>query len=123
MRLQSLGHHLGPEEVSPRKLLTAIIRRVALLFDIHAGRPDMGDCAPVLARAAETLRDERHLRWSEWTRYSCRQRSEMILGGVVGEWVLEGDLEPLAPWLWLGQWLHVGKNATMGMGSYTARFS
>ena len=24
----------------------------------------------------------------------------------------------LLPWLWLGQWLHVGKNATMGMGGY-----
>jgi CRISPR/Cas system endoribonuclease Cas6 (RAMP superfamily) len=25
----------------------------------------------------------------------------------------------LWPWLWLGQWLHIGKNATMGMGGYT----
>ena len=31
---------------------------------------------------------------------------------------LEGDLAPLLPWLRLGQWLHVGKNATMGMGHY-----
>ena len=38
--------------------------------------------------------------------------------GVVGEWQLEGDCAPLLPWLWLGQWLHVGKNATMGMGQY-----
>ena len=27
-------------------------------------------------------------------------------------------LAALWPWLWLGQWLHVGKNATMGMGGY-----
>jgi len=26
-------------------------------------------------------------------------------------------LAALWPWLWLGQWFHVGKNATMGMGS------
>ena len=36
----------------------------------------------------------------------------------MGEWTLEGDLSRLFPWLWLGQWLHVGKNATMGMGRY-----
>ncbi len=42
----------------------------------------------------------------------------MTLGGAVGHWTLEGDLAPLLPWLWLGQWLHVGKNATMGMGGY-----
>jgi hypothetical protein len=28
-------------------------------------------------------------------------------------------IEPPPPWLWLGQWLHVGKNASMGMGSYS----
>jgi CRISPR/Cas system endoribonuclease Cas6 (RAMP superfamily) len=27
-------------------------------------------------------------------------------------------LAPLMPWLWLGQWLHAGKNATMGLGKY-----
>jgi hypothetical protein len=43
----------------------------------------------------------------------------MTLGGVVGTWTLRGDLAPLLPWLWLGQWLHAGKNATMGMGRYT----
>ena len=47
----------------------------------------------------------------------------MTLAGVVGEWVLEGDLGPLASWLWLGQWLHAGKNATMGKGRYSVSFS
>jgi CRISPR/Cas system endoribonuclease Cas6 (RAMP superfamily) len=45
----------------------------------------------------------------------------MTLGGVMGHWTLHGSAEALAalwPWLWLGQWLHVGKNATMGMGGY-----
>jgi len=23
------------------------------------------------------------------------------------------------PWLWLGQWLHVGNNSSMGLGGYT----
>ncbi|WP_420842151.1 CRISPR system precrRNA processing endoribonuclease RAMP protein Cas6 [Halorhodospira abdelmalekii] len=26
--------------------------------------------------------------------------------------------EPIWPWVWLGQWLHVGKGAVMGMGRY-----
>jgi hypothetical protein len=42
----------------------------------------------------------------------------MILGGVVGDWRLAGDLAELLPWLWLGQWLHAGKETTMGMGMY-----
>jgi CRISPR/Cas system endoribonuclease Cas6 (RAMP superfamily) len=42
----------------------------------------------------------------------------MQLGGVIGEWTLEGDLAPFWPYLHLGQWLHVGKNATFGLGHY-----
>lgn len=59
---------------------------------------------------------ERALQW--WTRFSSRQQQEKTLGGVTGDWTLEGELTELLPWFWLGQWLHVGKNATMGMGMH-----
>jgi len=42
----------------------------------------------------------------------------MALGDVVGEWSLCGELGPFLPFLHLGQWLHVGKNATFGLGRY-----
>ena len=42
----------------------------------------------------------------------------MTLGGALGSWTLSGELAPLLPWLRLGEWLHVGKNATLGMGGY-----
>ena len=42
----------------------------------------------------------------------------MQLGGLLGSVVLRGDLAPFAELLHLGQWLHVGKNATMGLGGY-----
>jgi hypothetical protein len=78
---------------------------------------------PALLTHAETLHaDHRALHWKDWTRYSSRQKQEMTLGGVVGPWVLHGDLFPLMPWLELGQWLHLGKNATMGMGAYQLEF-
>jgi hypothetical protein len=49
---------------------------------------------------------------------SARQQQEMPLGGVLGRWTLQGDdLAALLPWLSLGQWLHLGKNATLGMGA------
>jgi hypothetical protein len=42
----------------------------------------------------------------------------MALGGVVGNWTLTGELAPFLPYLHLGQWLHVGKEATFGLGGY-----
>jgi CRISPR/Cas system endoribonuclease Cas6 (RAMP superfamily) len=47
----------------------------------------------------------------------------MVLGGAVGSWTLAGDLAPFWPLLYLGQWLHVGKSATFGLGRYRLKAS
>jgi hypothetical protein len=86
---------------------------------LHAALPGLAADASHLAASADRLTDARHLEWKDWTRFSSRQDREMTLGGVIGEWTLSGDLGELLPWFWLGQWLHVGKNATMGMGRYS----
>ncbi|HAZ60385.1 MAG TPA: CRISPR-associated protein Cas6 [Gammaproteobacteria bacterium] len=119
LRLQHQGRPLDAEELTPRRLITALMRRANLLFDLHANRPGLIEAPSELARLAEGLVDERDLRWRDWTRYSSRQQAEMKLGGVLGTWRLEGNLSPFYSLLWLGQWLHVGKNATMGLGRYT----
>ena len=119
LRLQHQGQPIRPPALTPRKLVADLLRRVTLLAEFHADRPDfVGDVGP-LVRHAETIEHQPQLRWLDWSRYSSRQQREMTLGGAIGEWTLHGDLEPLLPWLWLGQWLHVGKNATFGMGHYT----
>lgn len=122
LRLQLQGHALPPGKLTPRTLVAALARRVALVLEFHAQQPQWGEHVPAVTALAEQLTDTRHLHWFDWTRYSSRQQQEMTLGGVLGTWQLHGPPEALAaiwPWLWLGQWLHVGKNATMGMGGYT----
>lgn len=122
LRLQQQGHPLRISQLAPRALVAAVARRVALVMEFHAQQPQWGTQVPAAVAQAEHLSDTRHLQWFDWTRYSSRQQQEMTLGGVLGTWELQGPPEALAavwPWLWLGQWLHVGKNATMGMGGYT----
>ena len=122
MRLQQQSIPLGLGQLSPRALVAAVVRRAALLMEFHAGQNGWGQAARHITQQSETLQDTQHLRWFDWTRYSSRQQQEMTLGGVVGQWTLHGPSDTLTtlwPWLWLGQWLHVGKNATMGMGGYT----
>lgn len=121
LRLQHQGRPLRPPQLTPRALLAAVARRVALVLEFHARQPQWGPVVPEVARLAETLTDQHDLRWHDWTRYSSRQQQEMTLGGALGRWTLHGSPDTLAalwPWLWLGQWLHVGKNATMGLGAY-----
>ncbi|MFN3611713.1 CRISPR system precrRNA processing endoribonuclease RAMP protein Cas6 [Tepidimonas sp.] len=120
LRLQHQGKPLGPDALNVRTLLLAAMRRASLMLELHVGiRLSTG--AQALLTLAEHMQDQREaLRWCDWTRYSSRQRQEMVLGGVVGLWTLHAPTWSHAwPWLWLGQWLHLGKNATMGMGQYT----
>jgi hypothetical protein len=117
LRLQHEGRPLGPKEVRAERLIIGLLKRISLIAEFHIGQNLAIDFAH-LAEQAKTLRDERQLLWRDWTRYSNRQKQEMQLGGVIGAWVLEGDLAPFWPYLHLGQWLHVGKNATFGLGHY-----
>ena len=128
LRLQSQGQPLRPAQLTPRALVSALARRTALLMDFHApgapapvGHATWGEAARAVIHLASGLQDQRELRWFDWARYSSRQQQTMTLGGVLGRWTLLGDaqaLERLYPWLRLGQWLHAGKNATMGLGGY-----
>lgn len=122
LRLQQQGKPLGVAQLTPRALVAALARRSALLMEFHAGQSGWGEAARHITHLSENLTDTRDLHWFDWTRYSSHQQQEMTLGGVLGCWTLHGNADHLAalrPWLWLGQWLHVGKNATMGMGAYT----
>ena len=122
LRLQQQGKPLGAAQLTPRTLVAAVARRTALLMEFHAGQSGWGEAARRITHLSENLTDTRDLHWFDWTRYSSRQHQEMTLGGVLGGWTLHGSAKDLAevwPWLWLGQWLHVGKNATMGLGAYS----
>ena len=118
LRLQHQGQPVRPPALTPRKLAADLLRRITLLAEFHAGRPGLIPDAPALVQHAARLGQQLDLHWHDWSRYSSRQRQEMTLGGALGGWTLTGELGPLLPWLRLGEWLHVGKNATLGLGRY-----
>ncbi len=121
LRLQHQGHALPPSKLKPRTLISHLARRAALMLEFHAGQAQWGVQVPATVALEQQITDERRLRWFDWTRYSSRQQQEMALGGVVGQWQLHAGTDTLAqlwPWLHLGQWLHVGKNASFGLGGY-----
>ena len=122
LRLQVQGKPARANQLTARDLLIALARRHQLLRDVHLGAAAPQYDFKTLVGQAEAIKlHAQDLHWFDWKRYSSRQRQEMTLGGVLGCWTLRGDTDTLAdlwPWLWLGQWLHVGKNATFGLGGY-----
>lgn len=119
LRLQVQGKPVRAGQLTARDLLIALARRTQLLCDVHLGAaaPQLDFAALSSQAAAISLRSE-GLRWFDWGRYSQRQKQEIQLGGLLGSVQLEGDLAPFTELLYQGQWLHVGKNATMGLGGY-----
>lgn len=116
LRLQKEAKIQG-QAMTARDLLIGLARRYWLMAEFHQGAMPTVDFK-ALAAQAETVQLDSHLQWRDWTRYSSRQQQEMKLGGVVGEVELLGDLGPFADLLAVGQWLHLGKNASFGLGHY-----
>lgn len=119
LRLQHESRPLLPEQLSPRVFVSHLLRRVNLMLDLHLGiRPAPYDVQALLVQAERVSDDRSALLWHDMRRYSARQGRELPQGGVTGAWHWTGPVAPLLPWLLLGQWLHVGKAATAGLGGY-----
>ena len=118
LRLQNNGRPLHPDGITARALLMTLVRRVSLVGDMHLNLPLVKD-SRALSLAADDVTMEHDLHWCDWERYSSRQKQKMALGGVMGRIRLAGNIAPFQEALQLGQWLHVGKNASFGLGHYT----
>lgn len=99
-------------------LFRALLRRLSSLALFHCDTRLEVDYRGLIAEAEEIklVRDE--TRWEEWTRYSSRQGQRMAWGGFTGTATYEGNFTPFWPYLVFGQWTHVGKAATFGLGQY-----
>ncbi|MFW6259020.1 MAG: CRISPR system precrRNA processing endoribonuclease RAMP protein Cas6, partial [Halochromatium sp.] len=119
LRLKRQGHYLRPQQLDAEALLGTLLTRLARLLEHY--QPEAGhlDQAPLRTAIAQVRLEHADLRWVDWTRYSSRQRTHMQLGGLLGRFRLRGPgLPALWPLIVLGQWLHVGKNTSFGLGRY-----
>jgi hypothetical protein len=100
-----------------RMLVFKMIRRVLELAHFHApGVKIDWEFHPLLVAADAVQIVHRDLRWVDWERRSNRQKTEMLMGGFVGEMVLEGDLAPFLNLLRICEIVHVGKGCVFGNG-------
>ena len=99
---------------------SALLRRISMISYFHTDTPLETDFAGLTAQAKQVAITHQQLHWYDWTRFSSRQQTEMNLGGLVGSITLDTQgLERFWPYLWLGQWTHVGKATSMGLGAYS----
>jgi hypothetical protein len=99
-------------------LFRRLLGRLSSLARFHCGGPLEADFRDLIERAGAVrlVRDE--TRWTTWARYSGRQARRMEWAGLAGTATYAGDFAPFWPYLVFGQWAHVGKGATFGLGAY-----
>jgi hypothetical protein len=108
-RYKKDGNYIS--DISFSDVITASIRRLNILSGIY------GDAVQV-EYIPKNVISEGKLYWKEESRYSARQQTSMLLGGVMGELSVLGDIEPLAMSLLYGaQIFNIGKNASFGLGN------
>ncbi len=97
------------------------LNRLYLLTYFHCGNRFDRDHRDLLEMSKGIKIEKKDIQWRDWTRYSSRQKTKMKMGGVVGEFVIRGNLTPFLPFLKIGEFAHVGKATSMGLGKYEVR--
>lgn len=103
----------------PSNVIMSLARRIEALLHFHAQIPLAQLELRSLATLAESIFvEDSHLTFTDWERYSNRQKQKIQMGGMTGTVVWRNVPKPVAALLQAGEYLHVGKGAVMGMGRY-----
>jgi hypothetical protein len=118
LRIKTEGRTLAPAEIGFGELFGTLMRRISMLCAFHAPAPLAAPFAELAARSRQ-VRMRGELGALRQQRFSSRQGRAMPMDGVVGWLELDAaDAREFWPFLWLGQFVHAGSAATMGLGCY-----
>ncbi len=99
-------------------IIRSLLRRISNLAYFHCGEKLNINFNYLINQATKIKIDKIKVEWVDWERYSFIQERRMKLGGFIGEVIYKGDLSKFLPFLLLGEYTHIGKGATFGLGLY-----
>jgi hypothetical protein len=106
-------------EMNFELLVRNVLRRVAMLTEIHGGSPCGFDFKGIVEASKPIRTESSSLRWLDWERWSNRQGGKMKLGGFLGEIEFAGEgIGDFAPLLAAGELLNVGTGSSFGLGKF-----
>ena len=101
-------------------LIRNLLRRIRLLSYFHCGE-DLDMDTSDLLKAADAVMHESHLRWFRSDRRSHGAEHSMPVDGFVGKIRFTGSLTPFLPFIFLGEYLHIGHHTAFGYGQYRVK--
>ncbi|MCZ2152993.1 MAG: CRISPR system precrRNA processing endoribonuclease RAMP protein Cas6 [Bryobacterales bacterium] len=118
LRLRTKGRYVQADGALG-EFAASLLRRHLMMLRFHGRKPIDEDLSGLFRSAHAWKPEAQRLYWHDWTRYSNRQQTKMQMGGLLGEFVADLDGFPeIWPSLHIGQYLHAGKGAIMGLGAY-----
>ncbi|WP_347274283.1 CRISPR system precrRNA processing endoribonuclease RAMP protein Cas6 [Candidatus Kuenenia sp.] len=116
LRLRFDGHIT--DKIEFHVLIRNLLRRISSLSYFHCGEKFQVDFKGLIEKAKAVNQIKSDIHWYDWKRYSTRHEEWMSLGGVIGAVSYEGDLSNFMLFLRLGEYVHVGKGTSFGLGKY-----
>ncbi|MBM4053095.1 MAG: CRISPR system precrRNA processing endoribonuclease RAMP protein Cas6 [Planctomycetes bacterium] len=116
LRLRFDGHIT--DKIEFHILVRNLLRRISSLSYFHCDERFQADFKGLIEKAKLVKQTESDIKWYDWNRYSTRQEQWMSLGGVTGAVTYEGDISDFITLLRLGEYVHVGKGTSFGLGKY-----
>ena len=101
-------------------MLKLLYHRAFVLAQLYGDNPvpQVYNSRDLPLQSGEVKLQESRTHWLDWTRYSTRQKQEMQLGGMLGTVSFSGKTGKYLPLFKLGEYLHIGKGSTFGLGKY-----
>ncbi|MEW6288430.1 MAG: CRISPR system precrRNA processing endoribonuclease RAMP protein Cas6 [Thermodesulfobacteriota bacterium] len=97
-------------------LIRAALRRIASLEETFGqGEPPL-DYRGLVQKAEQVVTRESDCQWIDLKRYSNRQKTDMLIGGLQGTLVYEGELAEFLPLIRYCEVTHLGKQTAFGLG-------
>lgn len=100
------------------EIMRLLMNRLYTLTYFHCGNVFDRDHRELLEMSKSVEITKKDLQWREWVRYSTRQKVDMKIGGIVGSFDIKGPLRPFLPFLKIGEYIHIGKLTSMGLGQF-----
>ena len=98
-------------------LIRNLLRRIRFLSYFHCGE-DLDVDAHGLIAASTAVTHNSRLNWLRKDRYSYRAEKFVPMGGFIGKIRFSGELGPFLPFIYLGEYLHIGHHTAFGFGQY-----
>jgi len=115
-RIKTIGE--STKDVTFQTIIKSLLRRFSGLLLFYTDKKLECNFDEIINEAGKISIKFSDLKWAEIEKYLMLQNTVVKLRGIVGEVVYEGELTKFYPLLKIGEYIHIGRNTTFGLGKY-----